>query len=96
MPRREQKEQRSDPEDRIRAILGVADDEPMPRVGLHSLRKYHAHLAARLVFPFAGKLNSPVGPHRDTRSPLSVVRLTCTAKPSTCANNTPTSTIRLR
>lgn len=71
--RRERKE--SDPEDRIRAILGVADDEPVPRVGLHSLRKYHAHLAARLALPFEGTLMQPIGPHRDTRSPLSVVRL---------------------
>ena len=32
-------------------------------------------LLQRAFFPFEGKLNSPVGPHRDTASPLSVVRL---------------------
>jgi hypothetical protein len=64
-----------DPEGRIRAILGVAGDEPMPRVRLEALRQYHAHLAANLTFPFEGRLSDPIGPHRDTRSPLSVLRL---------------------
>lgn len=64
-----------DPEGRIRAVLGVADDEPMPAVRLDALRKYHDHLAASLPFPFEGRLADPVGPHRDTRSPLSIIRL---------------------
>ena len=66
---------RDDREGRIRAILGVAGDEPMPRVRLEALRKCHDHLAANLSFPFEGRLADPVGPHRDTRSPLSVLRL---------------------
>jgi hypothetical protein len=64
-----------DPQGRIRAILGVGGDEPVPRVRLEALRKYHAYLAANLAFPFEGRLSDPIGPHRDTRSPLSVVRL---------------------
>jgi hypothetical protein len=64
-----------DPEDRIRAVQKVAGDEPVPRLGLEALRKYHAYLAANPSFPFEGRLSDPIGPHRDTRSPLSVVRL---------------------
>ncbi len=63
------------PAGRIRAALGVPGDEPMPRVRLEPLRKYHAHLAAHLTFPFEGRLMSPIGPHRDTESPLTVLRL---------------------
>src|SRR5437773_338354 len=63
------------PAARSRAILGLAPDEAMPRVGLHSLRQFHGHLVGHLTFPFAGTLMSPIGPHRDTVSPLSVVRL---------------------
>lgn len=64
-----------DPEDRIRVVLGVAGDEPIPAVRLEALRKYYDHLTANLVFPFEGRLAAPVGPHRDTRSPLRVLRL---------------------
>lgn len=64
-----------DAEGRIRVVLGVADGEPMPAVRLETLRQYHAHLAAHLAFPVNGRLTDPVGPHRDTRSPLRVIRL---------------------
>lgn len=64
-----------DPEDRIRAALGVAGDEPVPAVRLEALRKYHGHLTASLTFPFEGRLADPIGPHRDTSSPLRVIRL---------------------
>jgi hypothetical protein len=64
-----------DPEGRIRSVLGVAAGEPMPRVRLEALRKYHDYLAANLAFPFEGRLTDPIGPHRDTRTPLSVLRL---------------------
>lgn len=64
-----------DPEVRIRATLGVSDDEPTPEVRLEALRKYHVHLAGNLAFPFEGRLADPIGPHRDTRSRLRVIRL---------------------
>jgi hypothetical protein len=66
---------RDNPEERVRAILGVADDEPMPHVRLEPLRKFHDYLAVSFSFPFEGRLSSPIGPHRDTKTPLSVVRL---------------------
>jgi len=65
----------NDPEARIRAALGVPGEGPIPGVRLEALRKYHASLAAALSFPFEGRLADPIGPHRDTRSPLRVIRL---------------------
>src|SRR4051812_42494423 len=65
-----------DPEDRIRTALGVrSGDEPIPRVSLATLRRYYRHLVAHLTFPFPGKLASAIGPHQDTTSPVSVLRL---------------------
>ena len=46
------------PENRIRAILCGAGDEPMPSVRLEPLRKHHAYRAGSLAFPFAGRPNS--------------------------------------
>ncbi len=59
---------------RLRAILDGSDDR-LPRVGVETLRRFHAYLVEHLAFPFAAKLSSPIGPHRDTESPLSVIRL---------------------
>lgn len=59
---------------RLRLILGGKGDR-VPSVGLETLRRFHKYLAAHLPFPFEGKLCSPIGPHRDTKSPLSVIRL---------------------
>lgn len=59
---------------RLRLILGGKGDRP-PTVSVESLRRFHDYLAAHLPFPFDGKLCSPIGPHRDTKSSLSVIRL---------------------
>jgi hypothetical protein len=59
---------------RLRAILGSTGDR-LPRVGLETLRQFHGYLAEHLGLPFAGRLCDPVGPHRDTESPLQVIRL---------------------
>lgn len=56
---------KDDPEGRIRAVLGVSSDRPVPGVLLEALRTYHAHLTANLSFPFEGRLSDPIGPHRD-------------------------------
>jgi hypothetical protein len=60
--------------ERLRAILGGTGDR-LPRVGLGTLRRFHGYLAEHLGFPFGGRLSDPIGPHRDTRSPLRVIRL---------------------
>ena len=59
---------------RLRAILGGAGDR-LPRVGVETLRRFHGYLVEHLSFPFEGRLGDPIGPHRDTESPLQVVRL---------------------
>jgi hypothetical protein len=63
-----------DADARIRLILGGKGDH-VPTVSVESLRRFHDYLTAHLSFPFEGKLSSPIGPHRDTKSPLSVIRL---------------------
>lgn len=59
---------------RLQSILGGKGDR-IPRVSVKSLRRFHEYLAAHLSFPFEGKLSSPIGPHRDTKSTLSVIGL---------------------
>lgn len=63
-----------DAHDRLVVILGGKGDR-VPTVGLETLRRFHKYLIAHLSFPFEGKLASPIGPHRDTKSSLSVIRL---------------------
>ena len=60
--------------ERLRAVLDGSEDR-RPRVGLETLRRFHAYLVDHLAFPFEGRLSDPIGPHRDTRSPLQVARL---------------------
>jgi hypothetical protein len=60
--------------ERLRAILDGTEDR-LPRVGLETLRQFHAYLADHLAFPFEGRLSSPIRPHQDTESPLQVLRL---------------------
>ena len=59
---------------RLLVILGGEGDSP-PTVGVDSLRRFHKYLVAHLSFPFEGKLSSPIGPHRDTKSTLSIIGL---------------------
>jgi hypothetical protein len=59
---------------RLRAILDGTEDR-LPRVGVETLRQLHDYLVRHLSFPFEAKLSSPIGPHRDTESPLQVIRL---------------------
>jgi hypothetical protein len=45
-----------DQDDRIRAILGLTSDDPMPPVTSENLRRYHSHLARELRFPFRARV----------------------------------------
>jgi hypothetical protein len=75
MPKKHPREQETDGQaGRLRAILGGTADR-LPQVGLETLRRVHGYLQEHLAFPFAGRLSDPIGPHRDTHSPLSVLRL---------------------
>jgi hypothetical protein len=60
--------------EQLRAVLG-GDEDRLPRVGVETLRRFHDYLVGHLAFPFPARLSSPIGPHRDTESPLQVVRL---------------------
>ena len=59
---------------RLRAILDSTKGR-LPRVGLETLRRFHAYLVDHLAFPFEGRLSDPIGPHQDTESPLQIIRL---------------------
>jgi hypothetical protein len=75
MPAERPRKRRTDGQtDRLRAILDGTGDR-LPRVGLETLRRFHGYLAEHLAFPFEGRLSDPIGPHRDTKSSLSVLRL---------------------
>jgi hypothetical protein len=70
----EQMQETDDADQRLRSILGGIGDR-IPIVRVESLRLFHKYLMAHLSFPFEGKLANPIGPHRDTKSPLSVIGL---------------------
>src|SRR3712207_3969175 len=75
MPKKDEKKPKpSRQTTRLRAVLGGGGDR-LPRVGLETLRQFHAYLADHLAFPFEARLSSPIGPHRDIESPLRVIRL---------------------
>jgi hypothetical protein len=59
---------------RLRTILG-GDGDCLPRVRVETQRRFHDYLVGHLAFPFEGRLSDPIGPHRDARSPLTVIRL---------------------
>jgi hypothetical protein len=62
------------PSQRLRGILGTTAKRP-PRVGVETLRTFHSYLVEHLPMPFEARLCSPVGPHRDTNSPLKIIGL---------------------
>ena len=75
MPKKdERKPKPSSQATRLRPILGGTSDR-LPRVGLETLRRFHDYLVDHLAFPFEGRLSDSIGPHRDTKSPLRVIRL---------------------
>jgi outer membrane lipoprotein SlyB len=63
------------PEDRIRAILGLTHEEPLPKVNEANLRKYHAYLADQLRFPFRASRAEAVGPVQYRRHRITVTAL---------------------
>lgn len=69
-----QLQETDDVHDRLLVILGGKGNRP-PTVSVDSLRRFHKYLVAHLSFPFEGKLASPIGPHRDTKSSLTVIKL---------------------
>ncbi|MBL8796926.1 MAG: hypothetical protein JNM56_23695 [Planctomycetia bacterium] len=65
----------NDPEDRIRAILGVTSDDPLPEVNEENLRKYHEYLNEKLTFPFPARYEEETGPFQSRQHRLTVTSL---------------------
>ncbi len=62
-------------EDRIRAILGLTSDDPLPEAGEKELRRYHAYLQEQLSFPFNAEIWVQAGPFSGQMRPITVYRL---------------------
>ena len=54
----------ADRDDRIRAVLGLTGDDPLPDVDGVTLRAFHEHLSRHLQFPIEASWNQPHGPVR--------------------------------
>ncbi len=63
-------------DDRIRAILGLTSDAPLPEANGENLFKYHAYLAAHLSFPFLAIHWRDTGPFQSQKYKASVAGLT--------------------
>ena len=64
-----------DQDDRIRAVLALTGDDPLPDVGEETLTAYHAHLAAKLSFSFKASYSKETGPMENTTCPITVTGL---------------------
>jgi hypothetical protein len=62
-------------DDRIRVILGLTSDDPLPLVTEENLTRYHRHLASHLSFPFQGYHSSESSPFEETVFPVNVIGL---------------------
>lgn len=65
----------NDQDDRIRAILGVTSDDPLPNVDEENLRKYHRHLAEKLIFPFEAMYEEETEPYLLQKRQITVMAL---------------------
>jgi len=64
-----------DQDDRIRIILGLTGDDPLPDVDGETLCDYHKYLAAELTFPFKAKWEQERGPLTGTAREIIVTGL---------------------
>jgi hypothetical protein len=62
-------------DDRICAVFGLTGDDLPPPARLETLRQYHDYLMNHLSIPFPAQLGTRIGPHRDPKSPVSVIGL---------------------
>ena len=62
-------------EDRIRAVLGLTSDDPLPEVNGENLCKYHEHLTAHLKFPFPVIYWKETGPFQSRKCSVTVTGL---------------------
>ena len=62
-------------EDRIRAIFGLTDQAPLPKVGKDTLLAYHEYLVEKLSFPFQALYAETSPPVRHIVHYVSVIGL---------------------
>ena len=68
----EEAETLEQPEDRIRAVLGVSDG-PLPEVGKETLQRYYEYLTTHLSIPFHARYPEPIGLHEEIVRTVTVV-----------------------
>ena len=64
-----------DQDDRIRAILGVTSNDPLPETSEETLRTYLNYLTSHLSFPFQGKYAVETGPFQQTEHTVTILAL---------------------
>ncbi len=75
---------REQPEDRIRAALGLKRKGELPGVGKEMLQAYYEYLSTNLSFPFEARYPEPVGLHDEIIRTVTVVGLLDPAKNLDC------------
>ncbi|MCE9567738.1 MAG: hypothetical protein K8U57_37535 [Planctomycetes bacterium] len=63
---------KNDQDDRIRAIFGLTNDDPLPRANLENLRRYARFLKTQLSFPFQAKYFIETGPFQQSEYLVTV------------------------
>ena len=64
-----------DQDDRIKAILGLTSDDPLPEADDESLVAYYKYLAANLSFPFEAKYSFETGPFESKTFSITILGL---------------------
>jgi len=64
-----------DQDDRIRMILGLTSNDPLPDVDSETLERYFGHLLERLSFPFDAEYTSETGPFSSRTIQVKVTSL---------------------
>jgi hypothetical protein len=62
-------------DDRIRAIFGLTNDDPLPEVNGENLCKYYEYLSAHLTFPFPAIHWKEIGPFQSRKCMVNVAGL---------------------
>jgi hypothetical protein len=75
-----------DQEDRIRDILGLTSDEPLPSAGEEELELYHGFLAERLSFPFQAEVWVQSGPFAGRMQRVTIHRMLGPSEEGTSRN----------
>ena len=64
-----------DQDDRIRMILGLTSNDPLPDVDSETLERYYRHLLERISFPFDTEYTSETGPFSSRTIQVKVTSL---------------------